>query len=87
MGSAYARGMLHVAAAGNAGNRTTSYPAGYSSVISVAAVDSNETVASLSQQKGGVARLWSTVACVTPSAPGRTGSCSANGAASVSTTR
>jgi serine protease len=47
---AYNRGMLHFAAAGNAGNRTTSYPAGYSSVISVAAVDSNETVASFSQQ-------------------------------------
>ncbi len=47
--SAYNRGMLHIAAAGNAGNRTTSYPAGYSSVVSVAAVDANETVASFSQ--------------------------------------
>lgn len=50
----YKRGMLHVAAAGNAGNRSTSYPAGYSSVISVAAVDSTETVASFSQQNRDV---------------------------------
>ena len=46
--------MLHVAAAGNAGNKTTSYPAGYGSVISVAAVDANETVASFSQQNRDV---------------------------------
>lgn len=52
--NAYKRGMLHVAAAGNAGNRTTSYPAGYSSVISVAAVDSTGTVASFSQQNRDV---------------------------------
>ena len=52
--AAYNRGMLHVAAAGNAGNRTTSYPAGYKSVISVAAVDSNETVADFSQQNRDV---------------------------------
>ena len=53
-GKAYSRGMLHVAAAGNDGNRTTSYPAGYASVISVAAVDANETVASFSQQNRDV---------------------------------
>jgi serine protease len=53
-GNAYKRGMLHVAAAGNAGNKTTSYPAGYASVISVAAVDANETVASFSQQNKDV---------------------------------
>lgn len=51
---AYNRGLLHVAAAGNAGNRTTSYPAGYASVISVAAVDANETVATFSQQNRDV---------------------------------
>lgn len=50
----YNRGMLHVAAAGNSGNRTTSYPAGYASVISVAAVDANENVASFSQQNRDV---------------------------------
>ena len=52
--NAYKAGMLHVAAAGNAGNKTTSYPAGYASVISVAAVDANETVASFSQQNRDV---------------------------------
>ena len=35
-------GVLSIAAAGNAGNNTTSYPAGYASVMSVAAVDANE---------------------------------------------
>ena len=53
-GNTYKRGMLHVAAAGNAGDRTTSYPAGYASVISVAAVDSTGTVASFSQQNRDV---------------------------------
>lgn len=52
--NAYARGLLHVAAAGNAGNNTTSYPAGYPSVISVAAVDSAETVATFSQKNRDV---------------------------------
>jgi len=52
--SAYKNGVLNVAAAGNAGNKTTSYPAGYASVISVAAVDANETVASFSQQNRDV---------------------------------
>jgi serine protease len=51
---AYNRGVLHVAAAGNAGNNTTSYPAGYGSVISVAAVDATGTVASFSQQNTDV---------------------------------
>ena len=48
------KGVLHVAAAGNAGNNSTSYPAGYGSVISVAAVDSTETVASFSQKNRDV---------------------------------
>lgn len=52
--NAYKRGMLHFAAAGNAGNNQTSYPAGYSSVISVAAVDSNEALASFSQKNKDV---------------------------------
>lgn len=51
---AYNSGVLSVAAAGNAGNKTTSYPAGYSSVISVAAVDATETVASFSQKNRDV---------------------------------
>jgi serine protease len=52
--SAYNNGVLSIAAAGNAGNKTTSYPAGYASVMSVAAVDANETVASFSQQNRDV---------------------------------
>lgn len=45
----YTAGILSIAAAGNAGNKTISYPAGYSSVVSVAAVDSNKAWASFSQ--------------------------------------
>jgi len=45
----YAAGMLHIAAAGNAGNSSLSYPASYDSVVSVAAVDSNSAKASFSQ--------------------------------------
>jgi subtilisin family serine protease len=47
---AYANdGVLSIAAAGNAGNGGTSYPAGYASVVSVAAVDANEQAPSFSQ--------------------------------------
>ena len=42
-------GILSVAAAGNGGNRLTSYPAGYPAVMSVAALDETKTVASFSQ--------------------------------------
>jgi subtilisin family serine protease len=48
-GNLYNAGILSIAAAGNAGNKTISYPAGYSSVVSVAAVDSNKAWASFSQ--------------------------------------
>ncbi len=47
-------GVLSIAAAGNAGNRTKSYPASYSSVVSVAAVDSALAVADFSQQNDQV---------------------------------
>jgi serine protease len=47
--SAYANGTLFIAAAGNSGDSTMSYPASYDSVMSVAAVDSNKTRASFSQ--------------------------------------
>ncbi len=50
----YAQGILPIAAAGNAGNTKVSYPAGYASVVSVAAVDSNEMVASFSQHNSDV---------------------------------
>lgn len=46
---AYAAGVLSIAAAGNDGNNRYSYPASYDSVVSVAAIDSTETVADFSQ--------------------------------------
>ena len=46
--------VLSIAAAGNAGNSTTSYPAGYASVMSVAAVDANEVKGSFSQSNKDV---------------------------------
>lgn len=52
--SANKAGVLSIAAAGNGGNTQTSYPAGYASVMSVAAVDSSGTVASFSQQNADV---------------------------------
>lgn len=53
-GLAERHGVLSVAAAGNAGNSSTSYPAGYDSVISVAAVAQNHIVASFSQRNPDV---------------------------------
>lgn len=47
-------GILSIAAAGNDGNTRDSYPASYDSVVSVAAVDSSETVAAFSQQTSQV---------------------------------
>ncbi|HVF65073.1 MAG TPA: S8 family serine peptidase [Casimicrobiaceae bacterium] len=52
--SASNNGVLSIAAAGNGGNKATSYPAGYASVMSVAAVDADENVASFSQQNRDV---------------------------------
>jgi subtilisin family serine protease len=43
------KGILSIAAAGNDGNTTQSYPAGYTSVVSVAAVDENKQWATFSQ--------------------------------------
>ncbi len=43
-------GILSIAAAGNDGNTRHSYPASYSSVVSVAAIDENKVVADFSQQ-------------------------------------
>ncbi len=43
------KGVLSIAAAGNDGNTVISYPAGYSSVMMVAAVDENKQWASFSQ--------------------------------------
>jgi serine protease len=52
--SAYNNGVLSIAAAGNAGNTSISYPAGYDSVVSVAAVDAAEVVADFSQKNSTV---------------------------------
>lgn len=54
MANFYNGGMLLVAAAGNAGNTSFSYPASYDSVVSVAAVDSNANLASFSQRNSQV---------------------------------
>jgi subtilisin family serine protease len=43
------KGVLSIAAAGNDGNSVTSYPAGYTSVMSVAALDENKNWATFSQ--------------------------------------
>jgi subtilisin family serine protease len=51
---AYLKGVLPIAAAGNAGNTTKSYPAGYEHVVSVAAVNSQAAVASFSQKNDDV---------------------------------
>ncbi|QDH69976.1 S8 family serine peptidase [Marilutibacter alkalisoli] len=50
----YDNGVLSIAAAGNAGNTSHSYPASYDSVVSVAAVDSNKQHASFSQRTNQV---------------------------------
>jgi subtilisin family serine protease len=47
-------GILSIAAAGNDGNSTISYPAGYSSVMMVAAIDETLKVASFSQYNSKV---------------------------------
>ncbi len=52
--NSYAQGMLHIAAAGNDGNSSMSYPASYDAVVSVAAVDSSENKASFSQYNSQV---------------------------------
>ncbi|MRG91404.1 S8 family serine peptidase [Polyangium spumosum] len=49
-----ADGVLSVAAAGNGGNKQTSYPAGYASVMSVAAIDANKVKAAFSQSNADV---------------------------------
>jgi subtilisin family serine protease len=43
------KNVLSIAAAGNGGNTRVSYPAGYSSVVSVAAIDENKAWATFSQ--------------------------------------
>ena len=50
----YTQGILSIAAAGNEGTTALSYPAGYASVVSVAAIDSNRVVADFSQYNSDV---------------------------------
>lgn len=50
----YNGGMLLIAAAGNSGNTSLSYPASYDAVVSVAAVDSSRNLASFSQRNAQV---------------------------------
>jgi serine protease len=52
--NANSAGVLSIAAAGNGGDTTYSYPASYSSIVSVAAVDSNKNVATFSQRNDQV---------------------------------
>lgn len=52
--NAWNAGVLSVAAAGNGGSTAFSYPASYSSVVSVAAVDSAKNLASFSQRNSQV---------------------------------
>lgn len=51
---AAANGILSIAAAGNGGNSSFSYPASYDSVMSVGAVDSSANIASFSQYNSQV---------------------------------
>jgi subtilisin family serine protease len=50
----YRQGLLSVAAAGNGGNTRYSYPASYTEVISVGAIDANKKLASFSQRNDQV---------------------------------
>ncbi|HYD78641.1 MAG TPA: S8 family serine peptidase [Paucimonas sp.] len=52
--SLYSKGVLNIAAAGNDGNTVVSYPAGYSSVVMVAAVDEFKKWATFSQYNSKV---------------------------------
>ena len=52
--SLYNGGILSIAAAGNAGTTALSYPAGYASVVSVAAIDENKAWATFSQYNSDV---------------------------------
>jgi serine protease len=50
----YSNGVLNIAAAGNDGNTVVNYPAGYGSVMSVAATDIGNNIADFSQQNADV---------------------------------
>jgi len=50
----YSQGILSIAASGNEGTTALSYPAGYSSVVSVAAIDESKAWATFSQYNSAV---------------------------------
>jgi subtilisin family serine protease len=50
----FSKGVLSIAAAGNEGTTAYNYPASYSSVVSVAAIDANKVVAEFSQYNNQV---------------------------------
>jgi len=77
------QGVLSIAAAGNAGNTTLSYPAGYSLVVSVAAVDQNLGHASFSQYNADVELAGPGVSVLSsvPLGTGVKGSATENGTA------
>ena len=52
--SLYSKGILSIAAAGNAGTTAYEYPGSYSSVVSVAAIDESKLVADFSQKNDQV---------------------------------
>lgn len=54
MQAAVDKGVLLIAAAGNDGNTSLSYPASYDAVVSVAAIDANKKAASFSQRNAQV---------------------------------
>ena len=65
-----AKGVLFIAASGNAGTTAISYPAGFSNVMSVAAVDENKAWASFSQYNADVEIAAPGVAVVSTIPPG-----------------
>ncbi len=64
--SLQAKGVLNIAAAGNDGNTVISYPAGYTSVMMVGAVDENKQWASFSQYNTKVEIAGPGVAVLSP---------------------
>lgn len=79
---AYQEGVLSIAAAGNDGNTRNSYPASYASVMSVAAIDASDVVASFSQQNSQVeiAAPGVDVLSSVPRGTGRDGTTTVDGA-------
>lgn len=84
-GSRNRGGILAIAAAGNAGDSSVSYPAGYASVVSVAAIDENKAWATFSQINSDVeiAAPGVNVLSTVPTGSGSVPSLSVNGSSYV----